>query len=149
MMLYPAMNELLAQVPSRYKLVNVVAARARQIAIEADGNEPLLNAAIDFRVKDEPEEPVYLDGDINCDGVINSIDAAAALRADTGITVPDLGQRIRGDVSGDGTVNSLDAAQILKYDAMIITSFANANFSLEAYIQLCIDYYGHYVDVVE
>ena len=36
MMLYPAMNELLAQVPSRYKLVNVVAARARQIAIEAD-----------------------------------------------------------------------------------------------------------------
>ena len=36
MMLYPAMNELLAQVPSRYKLVNVVAARARKIAIEAD-----------------------------------------------------------------------------------------------------------------
>ena len=36
MMLYPAMNELLDQVPSRYKLVNVVAARARQIAIEAE-----------------------------------------------------------------------------------------------------------------
>ncbi|MBP3318736.1 MAG: DNA-directed RNA polymerase subunit omega [Ruminiclostridium sp.] len=36
MMLYPAMNELLDQVPSRYKLVNVVAARARQIANEAD-----------------------------------------------------------------------------------------------------------------
>ena len=36
MMLYPAMNELLAQVPSRYKLVNVVACRARQIASEAD-----------------------------------------------------------------------------------------------------------------
>ena len=28
MMLYPAMSELLEQVPSRYKLVNVVAARA-------------------------------------------------------------------------------------------------------------------------
>ena len=27
MMLYPAMNELLEQVPSRYQLVNVVAAR--------------------------------------------------------------------------------------------------------------------------
>ena len=30
MMLYPAMSELLEQVPSRYKLVNVVAARARK-----------------------------------------------------------------------------------------------------------------------
>ena len=30
MMLYPAMSELLKQVPSRYQLVNVVAARARR-----------------------------------------------------------------------------------------------------------------------
>lgn len=36
MMLYPPMNELLKRVPSRYQLVNVVAHRARQIAIEAD-----------------------------------------------------------------------------------------------------------------
>ena len=36
MMLYPAMNELLEQVPSRYQLVNVVAARARKIADEAE-----------------------------------------------------------------------------------------------------------------
>ncbi len=36
MMLYPAMNDLLAQIPSRYQLVNVVAHRARQIAQEAD-----------------------------------------------------------------------------------------------------------------
>ncbi|WP_320853580.1 DNA-directed RNA polymerase subunit omega [Pseudoflavonifractor capillosus] len=35
-MLKPAMNELLAQVPSRYMLVNVVAQRARQIASEAE-----------------------------------------------------------------------------------------------------------------
>ena len=42
MMLYPAMNELLDQVPSRYKLVNVVAARARQIANEADYAEEML-----------------------------------------------------------------------------------------------------------
>lgn len=39
MMLYPAMNELLKQVPSRYKLVNVVAARARHIASEAERDE--------------------------------------------------------------------------------------------------------------
>lgn len=36
MMLKPPMNELLAEVPSRYMLVNVVAQRARQIASEAE-----------------------------------------------------------------------------------------------------------------
>lgn len=36
MMLYPAMNDLLAQIPSRYQLVNVVAHRARQIAQQAE-----------------------------------------------------------------------------------------------------------------
>ncbi len=36
MMLKPAMNSLLKQVPSRYMLVNVVAHRARQIASQAE-----------------------------------------------------------------------------------------------------------------
>ena len=36
MMLKPAMNELLDQIPSRYMLVNVVAQRARQIASVAE-----------------------------------------------------------------------------------------------------------------
>ncbi len=36
MMLYPAMSDLLAQVPSRYQLVNVVAQQARLIAQEAE-----------------------------------------------------------------------------------------------------------------
>lgn len=36
MMLYPPMNQLLAEIPSRYMLVNVVAQRARQIANEAE-----------------------------------------------------------------------------------------------------------------
>lgn len=35
MMLYPAMNKLTQYVPNRYMMVNVVARRARQIAIEA------------------------------------------------------------------------------------------------------------------
>lgn len=42
MMLYPAMNELLAQVPSRYQLVNVVAARARKIAAQAEEEDLML-----------------------------------------------------------------------------------------------------------
>ena len=35
-MLYPPMSELLTHIGSRYLLVNVVARRARQIAIEAE-----------------------------------------------------------------------------------------------------------------
>lgn len=36
MLLYPPMNELLKQVPSRYLLVNMVANRARRIASESE-----------------------------------------------------------------------------------------------------------------
>lgn len=43
MMLYPAMNDLLKQVPSRYLLVNVVAQRARQIASAAEESETVLD----------------------------------------------------------------------------------------------------------
>ncbi len=46
MMLYPAMNDLLKQVPSRYQLVNMVAYRARQIAMEANEQE--------FPLEDKP-----------------------------------------------------------------------------------------------
>lgn len=42
MMLYPPMDELLKQVPSRYKLVNVVAARARRIASQAESQGVML-----------------------------------------------------------------------------------------------------------
>lgn len=38
-MLYPPMSDLLKNIPSRYLLVNVVAKRARQIAIEAEANQ--------------------------------------------------------------------------------------------------------------
>ena len=46
MMLYPAMNELLEQVPSRYQLVNVVAARARKIAAKAEREDLMLEDKI-------------------------------------------------------------------------------------------------------
>ncbi len=38
-MLYPSMNQLLKNVPSRYLLVNVAAKRARQIAENAESQE--------------------------------------------------------------------------------------------------------------
>lgn len=43
MMLYPAMNELLERVSSRYELVNKVAYRARKIADEAQEEKISLN----------------------------------------------------------------------------------------------------------
>lgn len=46
MILYP-MNELLANVSSRYELVNMVAHRARQLSTESEANEePLVEKPV-------------------------------------------------------------------------------------------------------
>lgn len=42
MMLYPAMMKLNEYIPNRYLMVNVVARRARQIALEAEENGEIL-----------------------------------------------------------------------------------------------------------
>ena len=42
MMLYPAMTKLNEYIPNRYMMVNVVARRARQIALEAEENGEIL-----------------------------------------------------------------------------------------------------------
>ena len=56
MMLYPAMKDLLAQVPSRYQLVNVVAHRARQIASEAEmTGEPLDEKPVSIAIREVAE----------------------------------------------------------------------------------------------
>ena len=53
MMLYPAMKDLLAQVPSRYQLVNVVAQRARCIADEAETSQtPLEDKPVSIAIQD-------------------------------------------------------------------------------------------------
>ena len=52
MMLYPAMRDLLNKVPSRYKLVNVVAHKARQIALEAEmTGEPLEDKPVSIAIR--------------------------------------------------------------------------------------------------
>lgn len=56
MMLYPAMKDLLNQVPSRYELVNVVACRARQIASEAEAmGEPLDDKPVSIAIREIAE----------------------------------------------------------------------------------------------
>ena len=53
MMLYPAMRDLLNKVPSRYKLVNVVAQRARQVASEVeDAGIPLDDKPVTIAIRE-------------------------------------------------------------------------------------------------
>lgn len=68
-------------------------------------------------------ELVYTLGDINDDGLINSLDAAQILRFDAELISLAGASLAAADVNGDGTVNSLDASLILKYDASLITEF--------------------------
>ena len=56
MMLYPPMNQLLKEIPSRYMLVNVVAQRARQIASEAeDAGIPLDDKPVSMAIREVAE----------------------------------------------------------------------------------------------
>ena len=52
-MLYPAMSSLLEHINSRYLLVNVVAHRARQIAIESEiTHEPLTDKPVTLAIRE-------------------------------------------------------------------------------------------------
>ena len=56
MMLYPAMRDLLKKVPRRYKLVNVVAHRAREISTEAElAGEPLDDKPVSIAIREVAE----------------------------------------------------------------------------------------------
>ena len=53
MMLYPAMNDMLKQVPSLYKLLKVVAHRAREIEAEAfDEGYPLEDKPVSIAIRE-------------------------------------------------------------------------------------------------
>ena len=51
MLLYPAIKDLLNEVPSRYMLVNLVASRARKLSSEAEvSGEPLEEKAVSLAI---------------------------------------------------------------------------------------------------
>ena len=55
-MLYPPMSDLLQHVDSRYLLVNLVARRARQIAIEAEEfQQPLTEKPVTLAIREVAE----------------------------------------------------------------------------------------------
>jgi len=62
MLLYPAINDLLKQVNSRYLLVNVVAHRAREIADEAEATQnPLMDKSVTLAVREVAEGTINMD----------------------------------------------------------------------------------------
>ena len=61
MLLYPAMKDLLKNIPSRYLLVNVVAHRAREISNEAEVNQtPLDDKPVTIAIREVAEGKVEL-----------------------------------------------------------------------------------------
>ena len=74
------------------------------------------------------DDSVYFNGDANCDGMIDSLDALAVLQFDAGLLdtlkCPD-----DGDPKGDGEINSQDILPILQFDAGFMPDlFPNACF---------------------
>ncbi|MCD8211453.1 MAG: DNA-directed RNA polymerase subunit omega [Oscillospiraceae bacterium] len=63
-MLNQSMDDLLARIPNRYLLVNVVAHRAREIAAEAeDTNEPLDDKAVSIALREVADGEVTVPED--------------------------------------------------------------------------------------
>ena len=60
-------------------------------------------------------------GDVDCDGVVDAIDAALVLQFEAGL-LGELGCAAAGDVNGDGEVNSIDAALVLQFHAGLLGS---------------------------
>ena len=63
MLLYPAIKDLLNQVPSRYMLVNMVASRARKLSSEAEvSGEPLNEKAVSLAIIEVASGALRIEG---------------------------------------------------------------------------------------
>jgi hypothetical protein len=66
------------------------------------------------------QEPAGLCGDVNSDGVVNSVDASVILQKAAGIIAALPKGEASGDVNSDGIANSIDASVILQMAAAMI-----------------------------
>ena len=71
------------------------------------------------RPTDPPLTPVGIKGDVNCDGLVNALDAELILQHTAGIiaTLPCVAA---ADVNHDGLINAVDAALILQHEVGLI-----------------------------
>jgi hypothetical protein len=65
------------------------------------------------------QKPAWFNGDANCDGVIDSLDALAVLQFEAGV-LQELVFPEGGDPNEDSTINSIDALLILQFHAGLI-----------------------------
>ena len=68
-------------------------------------------------------EPPKVCGDVNEDGVANSVDASLVLQFKAGM-IDSLPNESSGDVNGDGALTSVDAAILLQFTAGLINEDA-------------------------
>lgn len=62
-------------------------------------------------------------GDVNDDGLVNSLDASQVARQVVGLITLTPDAIVRGEVNGDGTLTSLDASLIARFSVGLITEF--------------------------
>jgi hypothetical protein len=96
-------------------------------ATDVEGNTSELSAC---QVVTGPAPAVLKQGDLDCDGAINAVDALKVLRYAVGLTVPqtepcpDISTvitQVIGDVDCDGLVGAVDALKVLRHAASLIS----------------------------
>ena len=112
-------NRVFTKGAEHYKELDIDATYNRLTVPTPDADHPAARShdelykaftALNDEVKKQTE-PTTVVGDVNGDGVVNALDAAAILKAVAAGTAIDVAV---GDYNADGVVNALDAAAILK-----------------------------------
>ena len=97
---------------------------ATTIELEPGNGTCLYNISLDGTVVvDEIPSPSIIYGDLNGDGIINSIDAALLARHTLEIEKLSSSALLAADLNGDGIVNSIDSTLLSRYVLEIISSF--------------------------
>ncbi|MDP3768963.1 MAG: dockerin type I repeat-containing protein, partial [Dehalococcoidia bacterium] len=77
-----------------------------------------------------PEQPM---GSVNCDSVVNSIDASLILQEVAAI-IDSVPCPENGDVNNDGMRNAVDSALILQYEAGMIDGYTRTDAGAGDYV---------------
>ncbi len=93
---------------------HIVSASEDPVAIPAT----LLNSSVSVAEAPTPEPPTQA-GDVNCDGIVNPLDAALILQLSAGL-LSQLACPPEGDTNADGVINPLDAALVLQFSAGLL-----------------------------